>query len=344
LRGDVVAVPVVGVFFEEHVAFELPVFEAEGAVGDKAGVAVALGVGFDPVGVVDDEGEFGDGGVVDDAHHFDGAVDGQEGGPGGEFEEEGGGADEGDAEVVVIEGFDADVGEAGVHGGKVVLAEGVGDGGVVGLGVVESGQVEGLEEGSVFRFEGALAVEVAEEGEGADGVVAEVGVLLGADDVVGEECGVVFGGAGLDGAAPGEDEVVCGDGVAVGPAGVGSEGEGVDGGVGADVWGEVGDAGDGLDGLGVVGGEALPEAQGHLVVVVPGHAGGVECFDGAADGVGEVGMGQEALLEGEGGDGDEGDADEEGGKQSDHACSRFLVASRGTGRPLACLTHWSVLR
>ena len=73
-----------------------------------------------------------------------------------------------------------------------------------------------------------------------------------------------------------------GDGIAVGPAGVGSEVEGVGFAVGRDVPG-FGNAGKRGQRLGVVGGEPFPEGHGHADVVHPRHAAGVEGFDFIAD-------------------------------------------------------------
>ena len=129
-----------------------------------------------------------------------------------------------------------------VHG----IPSGVADHG----GQIRYGVVEREHEGAIVGRAGA-----DERGVGDFARVEGLAVFEG------EEERSVFGGElGAEHPAVGEDEVVRGDGIAVGPLGVGAEVKGPGEVVGGDSP-ALGDGGDGLASLGVVLGEALEEGH-----------------------------------------------------------------------------------
>jgi hypothetical protein len=116
--------------------------------------------------------------------------------------------------------------------------------------------------------------------EGADADLGEVGeaalVEVARAAQVVELRGILGAGEGIEGAPPGADEIVGGDGVAVAPAGVGAQVEGVDSAPLANIP-AFGDAGDRL-GVGVKRSQPLEEGVGDAAFGLAGDEGGVERF------------------------------------------------------------------
>ena len=152
---------------------------------------------------------------------------------------------------------------------------------------------EAFDRGEVDRGEGDEGAEVEEVGggvfegdfegggvEGADADLGEIGdaalVEVARAAQVVELRGIFGAGGGVEGAPPGTDKVVGGDGVAVAPAGVAAQVKGVDPALRADLP-AFGDAGDGLCG-GVEGGQAFKEGVGDAALGLAGDEGGVERF------------------------------------------------------------------
>ena len=181
--------------------------------------------------------------------------------------------------------------------GEVAIADHVAGARPRGAALVDL--AEFLDGGAVERVPGGVARHRREVGHGMGKGEDECGVILGADadlggigDLAGVEGLAVFerekkisvlgGERGREDAAVGEDVVVRGDAVAIGPFGAGAEMKRPREIVRRDLP-ALGAGGDGLAGLHIVLGEPLEERLHDVVVLLAGDELGVEI-----DGLGEI--------------------------------------------------------